>query len=233
MKKYDERVQFRGMRTYSADRTEYYFMIYNYDCKIAVTAMFCMGFDEYSASFRDGFNPMRDERDWDSPMYNARVELYYDHVTMTNNNKSVLDMWNGPDPVRFTFSDCPDNRYIVLPVNSSDYNINPLVLKQFITKSVSRVFSNTWFSKFMIYQNKIHNYMREEHPIIFSRYLTACDVLKRGNINGLIYHTYNPYIDMYEIITSRPRELEYYHPYQLYLQEMEQEDINTSIRHLF
>lgn len=211
VKKYDERVQLVGMDSNNGN-THYHYVVYNYDCKLNVTAFI-------NCQWNDG-----GEVRWTISMTRE--------IKSINNYKNTLDMWNDNSKFVYTNDDIFDvmsRDTIEIEIDRDDYGKNTLLLGQELKEVVRKTFGLMWYNNAKKHAEQNKTTIIEQYPILYSRYLSSNELMDQSDDNRM-YHVNR--IDLfYDIVHGC--DYEEYNEYQMYLDEMEQEDINTSIRMLF
>lgn len=209
VKKYDERVQLVRMDNHDGN-THFYYVIYNYDCKLyVITHINCKSNDA-------------GEVQWSIVM-----EPHYTHVS---EHESILDMWDNiylPDVYYESLEEHYKHELLSRPtsviINRDDYANNPLMLEQQLRQVVKRTYGNRWYDESVSASIKKYNEIASQYSLIESRARSSYDnygFYHQSRVAHLIY--------LLGVDTGRGAR-----QHELYLQEMEQEDINTSIRMLF
>lgn len=221
IKKYDERVQLVRMDNSKGD-THFHYVIYNYDCKLYVKAYL-------NCKWNDG-----GEVQWSIVM-----EPTLDNVARLY--KSTLDMWNSYAHRSIIIRSLYDlsidymlHKRTEISINRKDYANNPLMLEQQLRQVVKRTYGNRWLDETESSNIKKYNEIVSKNSLVESRAKTSWDILNSGLVNGCVKFYHECRLDHLHTllgICHNTRCMDRQH--ELYLEEMEQEDINTSIRMLF
>lgn len=209
VKKYDERVQLVRMDNRDGN-THFYYVVYNYDCKLyVITNLDC--------KWNDG-----GEVQWSIVM-----EPHHTHVS---EHESILDMWDNiylPDVHSESLYEHYQHNLLSRPthinINREDYANNPLMLEQQLRQVVKRTYGNRWYDESVLANVKKYNEIASQNSLVESRARSSYDIYSFYHQSRVAHLIYLLGVDTDD--GARQHEL--------YLQEMEQEDINTSISMLF
>lgn len=219
VKKYDERVQLIKMSKYIGN-THFHYVVYNYDCKLYVGVYInCKSNDAGEVQWSIVMNPS------------------YTHV---RNYKSTLDMWSNVklsnNRHESLLEDCI-NQMLLNPteisINREDYATNPLLLEQQLRQVVKRTYGNRWYDESVSASIKKYNGIVSQYGLVESRAKTSRDILKSGANGYMRFYHDNRIYHLHHLLCIYNDDICMRSYHELYLEEMEQEDINTSIRSLF
>lgn len=228
VKKYDERVQLDKMCNIFHN-TYFYYVVYNYDCKLYVEARLdCKWNDGGIVQWSIVMKPRYDH----VSKYGSTINMWNDNKRITSFGVDCGPAIGTPAPISFPLSfEGPSTSEVVMNINRDDYSNNPLMLEQQLRQVVKSTFGNRWYEDSLKKMRDAKIKTIKDNKILFDRHMSSIRLI--GRSNGVIKTFHMKRIELFSDMVHRPDRLQSSRCYELYLQEMEQEDINTSIRMLF
>lgn len=220
VKKYDERVQLVRMDNRDGN-THFIYVIYNYDCKLyAGVQIDCKSNDAGEVRWSISMEP---------------------HHTHVRNYKSTLDMWSNDklsnNKHQSLLDECINemlHNRTEISIDREDYANNPLMLGEQLRQVVKRTYGNRWYDESVLANIKKYNEIVSQYSLVVSRAKTSRDILKSGLDSRYIrFYHHDRIYHLHYLLCIYNDDINMIGIHEEYLEEMEQEDINTSIRMLF